>query len=900
MSLMTVPETAGDLSNALSADIRLLGGLLGNVIREQHGEAAFQLVEEVRARSRERRKHPNDPAATANLAAMIENLDLNATRVLIKSFSNYFQLINIAEDQQRIRVLRQRESTHMQGESIPGAITALVESGVTASEMRALLHKLGVRLVLTAHPSEAKRKEVLIKLRHIATMMANHDHPQLLARERRAIEAGLVEEIEELWHTRPTRQTRATVVDEVDFGLYFVTSAIMDVTLDSYAELQSALESAYPEEDWSELPPLLRYASWIGGDRDGNPNVTADVTLDTLHTLRTAARNVYLNEIAFLRDHLTQSITEIPVSVGLLGSLNKNATQDEVRFPGEYYRQQMNLIWKRLNDDGYRAGSDLLHDLNIVANSLRENKGRHVARGTLRRLMQKIKLFGLHLLPLDVREDSRRFSTALDEMFRAYGQCESYIKLPEAEKQALLTREIFSRRPLFPEEPVFSDVTNQVISTWRMIARAHRRYGPECIDSVITSMTQTASDVLGMLLFAREVGVDKNVDLVPLFETVDDLRGASEIMKTLFANDAYAQHLEDRGNHQQIMIGYSDSNKDGGYLASNWNLYLAQQELAALCAANGVSLEFFHGRGGSIGRGGGPTNLAILSAPPGSMHGRIKITEQGEVIAYRYSNPHIARRHLDQILHAVLVASGPRHAQEGQARAEWRKAMDVLSEAGQRAYRALVYETPGFLEYWQQATPIDELAMLPISSRPAKRRGGGFDGLRAIPWVFSWMQCRAIIPSWYGVGHALEHAINELGIGTLTEMYRKWPFFKSLVQNVQLDLAKADMGITSLYSTLVGDSRLRGEIFSRIKDEHARACQLICAVTEQKEVLEYTPIIRRSIERRNPYVDPLNFIQVAMLRKLRDLPPESPDREIMVEAVLATINGIAAGMKTTG
>jgi len=900
MSLIPVPNPDADLANALSADVRLLGGLLGNIIREQQGESAFQLVEDVRARSRERRKTPSDPAATAQLASLIENLDLNSTRVLIKAFGNYFQLINIAEDQQRIRVLRQREAAGKHGESIGAAVKTLVEGGLSAAEMRALLNKLGVRLVLTAHPSEAKRKEILIKLRHIAQMMANHDHPNVLPRERRALEAGLTEEIEELWQTRPTRHTRATVADEVDFGLYFITSAIMDVTIDSYAELQAALEAAFPQEDWSDLPPVLRYASWIGGDRDGNPNVTADVTLETLRTLRGAARNVYLNEIAFLREHLTQSVTEVGVSQALMESLNAQGTPAETRYPGELYRQQMNLIWNKLDDDEYDTSENLIRDLKIVEDSLRQNQGKHVANGALRRLIQKIKYFGLHLVPLDVREDSRRFLTALDEMFRAYGQCESYINLPEAEKQALLTREIASRRPLFPEEPVFSEVTNQVIATWRMIARAHRRYGPDCIDTVIASMSQTPSDVLGMLLFAREVGVDKNVDLVPLFETVDDLRGAPEIMRTLFENEAYLTHLEARGCRQQIMIGYSDSNKDGGYLASNWNLYLAQQELASLCLMNGVSLELFHGRGGSIGRGGGPTNLAILSSPPGSLHGRIKITEQGEVIAYRYSNPQIGRRHLEQIIHAVLIASGPKHAQEDEASQEWRDIMSALSEAGQKAYRALVYETPGFLDYWQQATPIDELAMLPISSRPAKRRAGGFDGLRAIPWVFSWMQCRAIIPSWYGVGQAIETYVKAHGIERLIEMYRKWPFFKSLVQNVQLDLAKADMGIASLYSTLVGDSALRGVIFSRIKEEHARASDWICAVTEQKEVLEYTPVIRRSIERRNPYVDPLNFIQVALLRKLRELPAESPERAAIIEAVLATINGIAAGMKTTG
>jgi phosphoenolpyruvate carboxylase len=357
---------------------------------------------------------------------------------------------------------------------------------------------------------------------------------------------------------------------------------------------------------------------------------------------------------------------------------------------------------------------------------------------------------------------------------------------------------------------------------------------------------------------------------------------------------------------QQIMIGYSDSNKDGGYLASNWNLYTAQEALAVLSQAHGVEIEIFHGRGGSIGRGGGPTNQAILSAPPGSMQGRIKITEQGEVIAYRYANPAIARRHLGQVMNAALLAVGrPAHGAAPQGmRPEWRGAMDMLSAAGQVAYRALVYETPGFLDYWQRATPIEELSSMRISSRPAKRAQGGstgFEGLRAIPWVFSWMQCRAIIPSWYGVGTAVEaFAAEPGGLKALQDMYVEWPFFRALIQNVQLDLAKADMGIAALYADLVDDEALREAIFSRIQDEHARSVQWVCEVSGQADLLDHTPVIRRSIQRRNPYVDPLSVVQVALLRRLRTFPADAPERDPLLEAVLATINGIAAGMKTTG
>ncbi|NWF71010.1 MAG: phosphoenolpyruvate carboxylase [Chloroflexi bacterium] len=893
----------------LSEDIRLLGNLLGDIIRQQHGDDALALVERVRAEAKARRK--DDSRAASALGDLIADLDLNQKRILTKAFSNYFQLINIAEDQQRIRVLRQRERAHRLDESIEAAIQDLKRAGLTADDVRALLNSISVRLVLTAHPSEAKRKEVLVKLRDIAQLMLQRDQLDLLPREARTLEQTLMRRVEELWQTRPTRASRATVADEVDFGVYFITSVVMDVVVDIYDDLQMSLEQHYPGEDWSALPPLLRYASWIGGDRDGNPNVTPEVTLQTLQTLREAVRQVYISEVAYLRDRLTQAVDEAGVSPQLLRSLQHNLTPGsfvDKQYHGELYRQKMDSIHKKLLDNGYTSGTDLLDDLNMVAESLRQNQGVNSTGGTFARLRAKVKLFGMHLLPLDIREDSRKYAAALDEIFRHYRLSEDYLKLGETEKQALLTREIANPRPLFPIEPRFSHDTNLVIQTWRMIATAHKTFGTVVIDSVIASMSQNASDVLTMLLLAHEVGIQDHVDIVPLFETIDDLQGAPDIMQALFVNPEYAKHLAARGYRQQIMIGYSDSNKDGGYLASNWNLYTAQTTLAETCANveinghQGVTLELFHGRGGSIGRGGGPTNRAILSQPPATMMGPIKITEQGEVIAYRYSNADIARRHLHQVMHAVLLAASGKTAPKTKARPEWRAAMDLLSEYGRVAYRKFVYETTGFLEYWQHATPINELARMPIGSRPAKRTKGGFESIRAIPWVFSWMQSRAIIPSWYGVGYALESfcAKEEGGLALLQEMYREWRFFEALVENVQLDLAKADMGIASLYASLVGDTRLRGAIFGEMQREHTRARDYICKVLEQEELLGNMPVLRRSIERRNPYVDPLNFIQVALLRELRESTPGTAEYEALLNAVLATVNGIAAGMKTTG
>jgi phosphoenolpyruvate carboxylase len=883
-----------DLSTALSSDIRFLGGLLGEIIRQQHGDAAFALVEQVRGLAKARRA--GDGAAAAQLEAVIGALPIEQLRILTKAFSNYFQLTNIAEDQQRIRVLRRRETDGVLHDDISEIVRRLADHGMSADAMRALLDRLRVRLVMTAHPSEAKRKEILIKLHHIADLLAALDGGAL-PREREQYAHAISEEIEELWQTRPTRASRPKVEDEVDFGIYFITSAIMDETLLIFDELCDALRTAYPNERWDMLPPVLNFASWMGGDRDGNPNVTADITLRTIATHRQQARAIYMEQIRVLRDHLTQSIDEIGVSPELMRWLSGAGFPE--RDADEIYRLAMSIIHDRLRDDQYPTHYELLADLGVIRDSLMRNRGTFVANGTLRRLMEKVRLFGLHLVPLDVREDARLHRATMGELLKHYGISDDYDALPETEKQAILTREIGSARPFFPPEPAFSDTANRVIATWRMIRKAHRTYGPIVIDSVIASMSTEASDVLTLLLFAREVGVDAAVDLVPLFETIDDLQRAPEIMVALFENPQYRAYLARRGDRQQIMLGYSDSNKDGGYFASNWGLYTAQEALASVCDRYGIALELFHGRGGSIGRGGGPTNRAMRAQPPGAMRGRIKITEQGEVIAYRYGNPAIARRHLQQVMNAAIAAIG--EAAAPPIDPSWRAAMTLLAETSKAAYRDFVYGTPGFLDYWQQATPINELARLPIGSRPAKRSAGGFESVRAIPWMFSWMQSRAIIPSWFGVGTALEtYCAQGGGIEELRAMYREWSFFEAIVSNLELDLAKADMGIARLYADLVRDAAIRETIFARITEEHARARLHICRITGEEELLDNNPVIKRSIERRNPYIDPLNYIQTTLLRRLREATPGTTDHEALLAAALATINGIAAGMKTTG
>ncbi len=896
-----------NMERTIRGDIHLLIKLLGNTILGQHGAEALELIEEIRLLAKRRRQ--GDQVAAETLIQRIASLPLEKLRILTNAFSTYFQLINIAEDQQRLRVLSKREQAGQLQETLEEAITELKQRSWSGTDLQDLLQHLRVRFVLTAHPSEAKRQEVLRQLQRIANLLASHSLATNSTRQQRQLEHALLETIEILTQTQQFRDRQKTVADEVQFGLYYLCSVIMDATIEIYGDLQDALAKNYPQVTWRHPPAILRYASWIGGDRDGNPNVTPYTTLDTLATMRATAREIYIHEVVSLRDLLTHSSQLAQISPQL-GSLLREDASLAAHYPKEPYRQIFEQIRRRLELDEYPNSRELLDDLLVVEQSLLEHGSEHVARGHLLRLIGKVRLFGLHFLPLDIREDANLIRLALDELFRQYGICENYAETPEAEKQALLQYEITNRRPLFPRDKErYSENTRMIIDTWEMIALAHQRYGAIAIDTVIASMSANASDVLAMLLLAREVGVAHQLDLVPLFETIEDLHNAPAMMANLFKNPAYQEYLTSRdvgrGWRQQIMLGYSDSSKDGGYLASNWELYTANRELNQVCDEHGVSLQLFHGRGGSIGRGGGPTNRSILAQPSGSLRGGVKITEQGEVIAYRYANAGIARRHMQQVLHAAILQSAKDVSQKDVVKqeAEWLAVMAKLAATSRRAYRDFVYENDGFLTYWQQATPIHELAQLRISSRPVSRHSKkGFAAMRAIPWVFSWVQSRAIIPSWFGVGSAVAEfcASGSQHLAILQEMYAHWPFFQNTIQNLEMDVAKADMGIAGHYAGLVSETQLANEQFQTIQTEHQLTAEYVCKITQQNSLLDSMPVIQNSIMRRNPYVDPINFIQVELLKRIRALKPDAPEYDALKGAVLDTINGIAAGMKTTG
>lgn len=915
-----------ELQRRLSQTIHLLGDLLGEIIIEQEGREVFDLEEKIRGLTKAHRA--GDEAAGRQVAALAESLvqDLPRTLAILKAFTTYFQLVNLAEEQQRVRVLRQRarlaaQQGHPMSETVAEAIHRLRAEGVSADELRELLERLYVMPVFTAHPTEAKRRSVLVKLKAIADALHDLDLHDLLPEEEAEIVRSIREHIVALWQTDETRDRPPTVMDEVRNGLYYFETTLFDVIPQIYEEVHRALEAAFPGESF-HVPPFLRFGSWMGGDRDGNPFVTPEVTEQALREQKGLILQLYMQEVEALHGLLSMARTRVGFSGDLLASIEADVALfddgecEEImrRFRLEPYRQKLALMHRRLvatyhasehlwehdhlPPHAYPDAATFLHDLRLIQESLRRHRGEALAEGQLARLIRRVEVFGFHLATLDVRQHSERHTRALTEIFARYRLADDYAGLPEEAKLDLLSREIESPRPLTAQLD-FSQATNETVAVFRLIRRAQEHVAPEAIQTYIISMTTGVSHVLEVLLLARDAGLFGRLDIVPLFETIEDLHAAPRIMGALFNHPTYRRHLALRGNAQQVMIGYSDSNKDGGFLAANWELYKAQRTLAHVCDAHGIELTLFHGRGGTVGRGGGPANRAILAQPPESVRGRIRLTEQGEVISERYANPAIAHRHLEQVLHAVLLTSGrrPTFPQEE----EWAAIMDELAARAYTAYRELV-EHPLFLRYFHQATPIDHIARLNIGSRPARRRPtAGIDDLRAIPWVFAWTQSRVNLPGWYGLGYALESWAAEAleqRVASLQTMYQEWPFFRTVIDNAQMSLRKADMAIATLYATLA-DEEVRRTVFEAVRAEYARTERMILLVTGYRDLLDNEPWLQRSIRLRNPYVDPLNYIQVALLRRLRDTPP--PDEaEGLQQAVLLSVNGVAAGLRNTG
>jgi len=937
--------------SVFETEVSFLEGLLDDTIRRLAGGKALALVEEVRAAARDLRAWPS-LAEARRLCDRLAGLSLAELRTLIRAFSVYFDLINLAEQRARLRSLRERV-LHGAGpvsESLEAALIQLRERGVTPEEVGRFLHDALIVPVFTAHPSEARRKTILEKLERISAQLDRLESTLLAPRERRAAETAVTEELESFWLSALVRSERPSVLDEVRQGLGMV-SCLFEVVPRLYREVEEGLarwrldpwtthggrtkndDGQDPSSDSCSIavPAFLRFGSWIGGDRDGNPNVTAAVTAAALRLQQETVLRHYLARVEELGGRLSQSDGFLVPSPVLCDALRRGAELLPELHLGrghEPYRGQCRVVVARLERTieyikdvelrwppagrlppacVYIRREDLLADLRVIATELGGCGAEASAHGLVHDLIRLVDVFGLHMLALDVREQCCRHTRALEEIFAWAGTAPRYGKLSANERFDCLAAELRQTRPLIPAHLSFSPETCEVVETFRTLASLLEQQCPEAVENYIISGAADPADLLEVLLLAREAGLFRpaqaisRLNVIPLFEATAPLVNASIIMQRLLSLPVYRQHLALRGNVQEVMIGYSDSSKEAGFLQSAWSLYQAQRALADTGRRMGVTLQLFHGRGGTIGRGGGPANRAILAQPHGTVAGRLRLTEQGEMIADRYGFPGVAERHLEQVINAVLLTSFAH--EDDRPPPAWERLLQRLAERANRNYRSLVYDTPEFLTYFAEATPINEVSQLKIGSRPARRAApgaapSGIEQLRSIPWVFSWMQSRHTLPGWYGLGSAVCDYLSDHPEEreTLSVMYQRWPVWQTLIDNAQMILAKADLTIARLYADLVEDQALADRIYERIAAEYQRTVEVIELMTGRAELLDHMPMLKQSIQRRNPYVDPLSFIQLVLLRRLRG----GDTADEVLTAVLESINGIASGLKNTG
>src|SRR3989442_100872 len=919
--LAELVSQAGDLKEApLRRDVRSLGRLLGEVLKEQVGIEFFTAVEELRLlliehREARARREASDKKAVDEDQLMdraqriVNGLDIVDAHRMAKAFAIYFELTNLAETNHRKR-RRRAAQVSLERQAQPGTFLGTLRrmraAGITEQQVLRWLRQVEVTVVFTAHPTEVARRTVLFKRQRIAEVLEHLDRLPLPVKEAERLERSIAAEITALWQTDEVRRRRPTVRDEIKMGLDYYPSVLIETLPNIYEELADDFREAYGGEMWGhELPRLLRFGSWIGGDRDGNPYVTPECTRDALQLARQTIFDYYLKKIDDLIWRLSPSMLQAEVSEELRHSL-----EDYVRsiFPGlnrkrhspqEVYRQYLDYVLARLSSsqsepadsNAYRGADDFAADLRIVRESLADNGGERLARLLLDPLLRQVETFGFHLHALDIRQHSRIHSLACEEISRI----------------AVLqgTRAGNERTLSLPDSP--SNETASLLDSLRMVSELKQTFPPQAIRSYVISGARTAGDILSLLWLAGLSGVgvaasddaDPALMPVPLFESIEDLRNCPAICRALWTNADYAPLLDSWGRQQEVMLGYSDSNKDGGMLTSTWEIFKPHRALQLVAQECGVKLTLFHGRGGTVGRGGGPTHHAIVAQRAGAFSGALKITEQGEVMNWKYSDAILAERSLELMVAASLEvlwrSSEPPHDLES----EWEATMEALSRDAFGFYREMIADNPDVLSYFEEATPFRELELARIGSRPARRgRQHGLADLRAIPWVFGWMQSRHVLPAWFGVGFALDRFA---GCGTeqersLRTMVQEFPLFGDLIQNVEMGLAKADLSIARLYAGLVADETLRERIFGVIVGEFDRTKRVVLSLTGQTRLLERNPVLARSIHLRNPYVDPLSLIQVALLKRKRD-----GEEDVNLDyALAATINGIAAGLRNSG
>ncbi|CAJ93997.1 phosphoenolpyruvate carboxylase [Cupriavidus necator] len=948
----TIAPTArrtADKDVPLREDIRFLGRLLGECLREQEGDAAFEVVETIR-QTAVRFRRENDRAAGAELDRLLKRLSRDQTNQVVRAFSYFSHLANIAEDQHhnRRRRVHALAGSPPQAGSLAHALEAIDAAGVTGKQLRKFLDEALIVPVLTAHPTEVQRKSILDAEREIARLLAERDLP-MTARERDHNTAQLRAKVTTLWQTRMLRDSRLTVADEIENALSYYRTCFLRGIPQLMSELEEDIAAVFPTTrkrkgtpgaQPAPLAPFLQMGSWIGGDRDGNPNVTAETLEHAASQQGQMIIDWYLDEVHALGAELSMSTLMVDASPELLALAERSPDHSEHR-ADEPYRRALIGIYARLAAtskaltghavprrpvapaEPYDSAEAFAADVQVVVDSLRANHGQALANGRIEALARAIGVFGFHLASVDMRQVSDVHEAVIAELFAAAGIAPDYAALPEARKLELLLAELRQPRLLTLPWHEYSEQTRKELAIFAAARELRARYGKRIARNYIISHTETLSDLVEVMLLQKESGMLQGtlgsktdparmeLMVIPLFETIEDLRNAAGIMQSLLDLPGFDSVIAHHGVEQEVMLGYSDSNKDGGFLTSTWELYKAELELVQLFEQRQVKLRLFHGRGGTVGRGGGPTYQAILSQPPGTVNGQIRLTEQGEIINSKFANAEIGRRNLETVVAATLEASLLPQQNAPKDLDMFEAVMQQLSDRAFTAYRDLVYETPGFKDYFFATTPITEIADLNLGSRPASRKlmdkkNRRIEDLRAIPWGFSWGQCRLLLPGWYGFGSAVKSLLDtapddkarKLAVTTLRRMVKTWPFFSTLLSNMDMVLAKTDLAVASRYAQLCDDAALRRTVFNRISKEWHLTCEMLTLVTGHQERLADNPLLARSIKNRFAYLDPLNHLQVELLKRYRS--GKDGDDIRVRRGIHLTINGVAAGLRNTG
>ncbi|SDC37375.1 Phosphoenolpyruvate carboxylase, type 1 [Pelagirhabdus alkalitolerans] len=915
-------QQQAQISNiTLNQDVEYLNEILDEVLRHEGGEELLETVRHFRALSKALRDDDR-PSNFTQLNDEINKLNSPLREKVIRAFSVNLQLYNIAEQNYRTRRRRQyqmQDDSIIQTRSLEDGVNQLFDNNISIDQVEKVLEDISLELVITAHPTEATRRTMLRIHQRIADLLKDWEF-SYTRYDKKVIQEMIENEITILWQTAEIREKKPSVMKEVSNGLYFFDKVLFNVLPELHQDLEDLLEDKYNHR--FHVPAFLRFGSWIGGDRDGNPNVKAKTTYKTLKEQRKLVLTKYEESIDKLKEKLSQSAKKVDVSEALVESIAND--QKELEYNGwhkqdEVYRVKLGLILRRLRltskdqDGGYIDAHALLDDLILIQESLELHHPQGHPIKVLRHIIRQVQIFGFHLATLDVRNHSGEHESTIAEILRQVGIADDYKALDEDAKMETLIKVLEDPRPLISIYDEFSESSQEMIETFRTIKEAKDTFGERAIEVYLISMTTSCSDLLEVLVLAKEVGlyrvypdgkVKSRLHVAPLLETIDDLKFGPTMIKRLFDIPLYRKHLEARGDLQEIMLGYSDSSKDGGNLTANWELYKAQDEIHSIAASYGVKLKYFHGRGGSLGRGGGPLYSSLLSQPPVTFSDGVKITEQGEVLSSRYLLPDIAYRSLEQATSVLLTSIAGIEETEKHTEMpteDARDAMTTISESALSKYQELVFGDQDFLKYFNQGTPLNELGALNIGSRPMKRKGSDrFEDLRAIPWVFAWTQSRQLLPAWYAAGTGLKAiAEKEEGLALLQDMYQNWPFFQATINNLQMALTKADLEIADAYTDMIEDQKMAVRIFNQIKEEHALTSEMVLKIAQQEELMDHQPNIKESVKLRNPIVDPLNLIQVQLINQLRQLDDEDESKAIL-EEVLLTINGIAAGLRNTG